>query len=58
MELKDLLKTNKRYLQILHANGIKTPKDFFEYFPRDYEDRTKIKKISQLRLDEGIQIVK
>ena len=58
MDLKDFLKTNKKYLSILSSNWIKTVKQFFEYWPRDYEDRTKIKKVSELLTDWTVQIVK
>ena len=48
-DLKSFLRTTDRFVNILKENGINTPKDFFYYFPRDYEDRTEIKKISQLQ---------
>lgn len=47
-DLKSFLKTTDRYVNLLNEKGIKTPKDFFYYFPRDYEDRTKIKNIWEL----------
>ena len=39
MTLKDELKTTPRYVQILAQNGITTMRDFFNYFPRAYENR-------------------
>ena len=51
-ELKSLLKTTTKYLSLLEKNWIKTPKDFLQYFPRAYEDRTKIRNLSELILDE------
>ena len=58
MDLKSLLKTNQKYLTILSSNWIKTPKDFFQYWPRTYEDRTKIKNLNEILLDWTIQVVK
>jgi len=49
MDLKTFLKTTDRYVNILKEHNINTPEDFFYYFPRSYEDRTEIKKISQLQ---------
>jgi len=49
MNLKTFLKTTDRYVNILKEHNINTPEDFFYYFPRSYEDRTEIKKISQLQ---------
>ncbi|MDR2540610.1 MAG: hypothetical protein LBD11_02215 [Candidatus Peribacteria bacterium] len=52
MELKQLLKTTPRYISILAQNGIQTLKDFFNYFPRAYEDRSQIKPLNALIFDE------
>jgi len=52
MELKQLLKTTPRYITILEQNGIKTLKDFFNYFPRTYEDRSHIRPLNELIFDE------
>jgi ATP-dependent DNA helicase RecG len=57
-DLKDFLKTSQRYINILKSAGITSLKKFFEYWPRDYEDRRKIKKVSEIVLDNTIQIVK
>jgi len=46
--LNELLSTNNKYLKILKENWINTIKDFFQYFPRSYEDRDKIKKINNI----------
>jgi len=51
-ELKSLLKTTSKYLSLLEKNWIKDPKDFLQYFPRAYEDRTKIKNLNELVFDE------
>ena len=48
-DLKSFLKTTDRYVNILKQEWISKPEDFFYYFPKDYEDRTQIKKISQLQ---------
>jgi len=50
--LKELLKTTSKYIAILEANGITTPQDFLEYFPRNHEDRTKITKLSDLFFED------
>ncbi|MBS8121527.1 ATP-dependent DNA helicase RecG [Candidatus Vampirococcus lugosii] len=57
MDLKEL-KTSSRYLSILNANGIYNIKDFFLYLPRDYEDRTEIKKVRDLVIDNTTQTTK
>ena len=54
-DLKKFLKTSDRFVRILNQEWIQTPKDFFYYFPKDYEDRTQIKKVSQLQ--EGVKSV-
>ena len=59
MSLKDELKTTPRYVQILAQNGITTMKDFFNYFPRTYEDRSKIAPLDSLIFDaKGIAATK
>lgn len=52
MELKKFLKTTPRYANILANNGILTIKDFFNYFPRAYENRGNIKPLNQLMFNE------
>ena len=51
MSLKDELKTTPRYVNILASNWITTMKDFFNYFPRTYEDRSKIAPLDSLIFD-------
>ena len=59
MELKTLLRTTPRYLNLLAQNGITTIRDFFNYFPRAYEDRANIKPLNQLIFnDKGITATK
>jgi RecG-like helicase len=50
--LKTLLKTTPKYVTILDKNGIKTMKDFFQYFPRTYEDRSSIRNLDELIYNE------
>ncbi|MCF7835362.1 ATP-dependent DNA helicase RecG [Candidatus Gracilibacteria bacterium] len=50
-ELKSLLKTTSKYLSVLEKSGINTPKDFLEYFPRTYEDRSNIKTLGDISSD-------
>lgn len=50
-ELKSLLKTTSKYLSVLEKSWIKTPKDFLEYFPKTYEDRSSIKTLSEITWD-------
>ncbi len=49
-DLRALLRTTQKYIDILAANNIKTPKDLLEYFPRTYEDREHILNLSQLEI--------
>lgn len=58
MDLKSILKTTSKFISTLNNNGITTPKQFFQYFPRTYEDRTQIKTLNQVITDWSIQIVK
>ena len=39
MSLATFIKTTPRYIKLLEAEGISTPRQLLEYFPRDYEDR-------------------
>ena len=56
MDIKELLKKNVQYIKgvgearskLLHKLGIYTIEDIITYFPRDYEDRSKLKKINEL----------
>ncbi len=49
MELRSRLRTSAKYINTLKEKGIEKPKDFFYYFPKDYEDRTSIKSIWELQ---------
>lgn len=51
IELKKVLKTNGRYIQILAENGIHTVADLLQYFPRTYEDRSNILTLKNLYID-------
>lgn len=46
--LKSLLKTVSRYETILANNGILSVKDFLNYFPRTYEDRSSLSLVKHL----------
>lgn len=56
MDIKELLKKNVQHIKgigearskLLHKLGIYTIEDIITYFPRDYEDRSKLKKINEL----------
>lgn len=50
-DLKSLLSTTSKYLDLLAQNWIHTPEDLLHYFPRTYEDRREIKQLDQLLLD-------
>lgn len=52
MELKIALKTTPKYIKILADEGITTVKDFLQYFPRAYEDRSTIKNLNELVFNE------
>jgi len=52
MGLKEELKTTPRYVSILEENGIHSMKDFFNHFPRTYENRTDVKPLNALLFDE------
>jgi hypothetical protein len=51
-ELKALLKTTPQYINLLSSHGIKNIKDFFNYFPRTYEDRESIQPLNNLQINE------
>ncbi len=58
-ELKALLKTTPKYISILEKNGILTIKDFLQHFPRTYEDRSTIRPLDELQVNEkGIAATK
>jgi RecG-like helicase len=52
IELKIALKTTPKYIKILAAEGIITVKDFLQYFPRAYEDRSTIRNLHELIFNE------
>lgn len=59
MELKSALKTTPKYVKILADAWIKTVKDFLQYFPRAYEDRSTIRNLDELVVNEkGITATK
>ncbi len=47
-DLKSVLKTTSKYTDILSINSINTLKDLLYYFPRSYEDRSKLTPISEI----------
>jgi RecG-like helicase len=58
-DLKTLLKTTPKYITILANNGITTIKDFLQYYPRTYEDRSTIRNLNELVFNEkGITATK
>ena len=58
MDLKSLLKTTPKYINILKSNGIESLKDLMLVFPRTYEDRQEIKFLSTVSTEWQIQTVK
>lgn len=50
--LKQSLKTTQKYIDILAKNGINSLKEFLQYFPRTYEDRTHMGTLDNLIYDE------
>lgn len=56
--LKEYLKTTPKYINLLAANGIVTMKDFFQYFPRAYEDRKNMVTFASVVNNEEIYSVK
>lgn len=59
MELKAALKTTPKYIKILAEQWIVTVKDFLQYFPRAYEDRSTIRNLDELIYNEkGITATK
>lgn len=58
MDLKQLLKTTPKFISILNANWINNMQDLFMYFPRIHEDRSNIKTLNQILIDDTIQSVK
>lgn len=53
-ELKEILKIDDKTIKKLESLEIKTLYDLFYYFPRAYDDRTNIVKISDLRGEEYV----
>lgn len=58
MELKSLLRTTPKYINILASNGITDLKQLMLTFPRTYEDRQEIKTLSKVTTDGTLQTVK
>jgi len=59
MELKAALKTTPKYIKILADAWITSVKDFLQYFPRTYEDRSTIRNLNELIFNEkGITATK
>ena len=56
--IKEYLKTTPKYINLLAANGIITMKDFFQYFPRAYEDRKNMVTFADVVSNEEIYSVK
>ncbi len=50
--LKDILRTTSKHLSKLKGLGIKTAEDLLLYFPRTYNDRSDLTKITELRTDQ------
>jgi RecG-like helicase len=49
---KQLLKTTPKYINLLAQNGITTPKELLQYFPRTYEDRRNMSTLDAPVYDE------
>ncbi len=50
--LKDILRTNSHYIQLLAANGLNTVADLVMYFPRAYEDRSTFRTLAEVNIKE------
>lgn len=50
--------TTGAYVAKLALGGITKAEDLLRYFPRAYEDRTQIKRLQDIILDESVQTVK
>ncbi len=50
--LSQVLRTTTRHLGKLELLGVKTVRDFLQYFPRTYNDTTQFNKIIDIRTDE------
>lgn len=57
-DLKKILKTTSKYITLLQNYWINNIEDLFLYFPRTYEDRTKIKNLNEILIDNNIQTIK
>ena len=63
-EKKELLKKPLRYLKgvgearaaLFHKLGIFTVGDIITHFPRNYEDRSSLKKIAELRMGKSVRL--
>lgn len=56
MDLQKQLRTTARYISILEKNRIHNLKDFFQYFPRDYENRKELITLDKVNLEAKIAI--
>lgn len=54
--MKSILKTTKRYINILQKNWITDLKSFLQYFPRDYENRKDIITLDQIDLNDKVSV--
>lgn len=52
----DIKNIGEQRLKKLNKLGIFTVKDLIEYFPRDYDDRSKVTKINELELNKVITV--
>jgi ATP-dependent DNA helicase RecG len=52
LPIADTLRTTEFHKKLLKEMGIRNLGDLLQYFPRDYEDRTHIAHISELRADQ------
>lgn len=50
--LSEVLRTTSRHLGRLELLGVKTVRDFLQYYPRTYNDTTEFTKVSEIRTDE------
>jgi len=50
--LKEVLKTNSHYLNLLEQNGLSKVRDLILYFPRAYEDRSNFRTLAEVNVKE------
>lgn len=56
MEFQKQLRTTARYISILKKNRIHDLKDFFQYFPRNYENRKELITLDKVNLEVKIAV--